>query len=68
MSLTELEDMRRANEERLKQLEDIYNRKKENTGVGRVIRERMGFKSNDDEIDINERDDDEDNGVGDNNG
>ena len=44
MTLEELEFMRKENEERLKMLEEVYNRKKENSGVGRVIREKMGFK------------------------
>lgn len=31
------------NEKRLKELEEIYIRKKENSQVGRIMRERMGF-------------------------
>ena len=37
--------MREENEKRLKELEEVYMRKRENQGVGRVIRERMGFTS-----------------------
>lgn len=39
--------MRAENERRLKQLEEIYNRKKENSSVGRIIRDRMGYSIND---------------------
>lgn len=38
--------MRKEQEERLKYLEEQYNRKKENAGVGKIIRERMGLSSN----------------------
>jgi hypothetical protein len=47
MSLDELERMRKENEERLKMLEETYLRKKENSGVGKSMRERMGFTNND---------------------
>ena len=50
MDLDELEEMRRENERRLKELEEIYMRKRENTGVGRVIRERMGWKEEETEV------------------
>lgn len=39
--------MRSENEKRLKQLEEIYNRKKENSSIGRIIRDRMGYSAND---------------------
>jgi hypothetical protein len=42
--LEELEEQRRQNEERLRELEEIWMRKKQNSGVGRQIREKMGFK------------------------
>ncbi len=45
LSLEELEEMRMENESRLRQLEEVYHRKKENSGVGRVIRDRMGLTS-----------------------
>ena len=38
--------MKSENEVRLKELEEMYMSKKENSGVGRVIRERMGLHSN----------------------
>lgn len=36
--------MRTQNERRLKELEEIYMSKKENSQVGRIIRERMGYQ------------------------
>lgn len=35
--------MRKENEQRLKELEEVYMRKRENSSVGRIMRERMGF-------------------------
>jgi hypothetical protein len=35
--------MRQENEQRLKELEQIYMRKKENSSVGRIMREKMGY-------------------------
>lgn len=43
LELGELEQMRYENERRLKELEEIYMRKKENSSVGRIMRERMGY-------------------------
>ena len=37
--------MRAEQEKRLKELEDVYMSKKENSQVGRIIRERMGHQS-----------------------
>lgn len=31
------------NDKRLKQLEEVYMRKKENSTVGKIMRERMGY-------------------------
>lgn len=39
--------MRVENERRLKELEEIYLRKKENSQVGKIIRDRMGYSSQD---------------------
>jgi len=47
MSLDELEEMRKENEERLKQLEEVYYKKKVNANVGKAIREKMGFTMDD---------------------
>lgn len=38
--------MRFENEKRLKELEEVYMRKKENSTVGKIMRERMGFSTN----------------------
>jgi hypothetical protein len=38
--------MRSENEERLKQLEEMYLAKRTNTSVGRIIREKMGYSDN----------------------
>lgn len=43
LDLDELERMRSENEARLKELEEIYNRKRENTQVGKIMREKMGY-------------------------
>jgi len=45
LDINELEDMRKENERRLKELEEVYMSKKENSQVGRIIRDRMGLKS-----------------------
>lgn len=39
--------MRQEQEKRLKELEEVYMSKKENSQVGRIIRERMGHKESD---------------------
>ena len=44
LDLDDLERMRLENEERLKQLEEMYLSKKQNSSVGRMMRERMGFQ------------------------
>lgn len=46
LDIDELEEMRKEHEKRLRELEKVYMSKKENSSVGRIIRERMGFKSN----------------------
>lgn len=33
------------NEKRLRELEEVYMRKRENSQVGRIMREKMGFGS-----------------------
>ncbi len=43
LDLDELERMREENDARLKELEEVYNRKRENTQVGKIMREKMGF-------------------------
>ena len=43
MDLGELEQMRYENERRMKELEEMYMRKKENSQVGRIMREKMGY-------------------------
>lgn len=43
LDLDELERMRAENDKRLRELEEMYMRKKENTQVGRIMRERMGY-------------------------
>ena len=45
--IDELERAKKENEKRLKELERIYMSKKENSGVGKVIRDRMGLHSDD---------------------
>ena len=45
LDLEELEMMRTQNEKRLRELEEVYMRKQENTQVGRIMRERMGYTS-----------------------
>ena len=52
MSLEELELMRIENDERLRELEEVYMKKKVNSGVGRKIREKMGL---DEKVDFEER-------------
>lgn len=42
--MDEIESMRTATSKRLKELEEIYMSKKENSLVGPAIRQRMGFK------------------------
>jgi hypothetical protein len=46
--LEDLEQMRKENEERLRELEQVYNRKKENSGIGKAIRQKMGYPTEDD--------------------
>jgi hypothetical protein len=46
LTLEELEEQRTANEKRLKELEQIYMNKRQNSGVGRIIRENMGYTDN----------------------
>jgi hypothetical protein len=41
--LDELEQMRKQNEIRLKELEAMYMSKKMNSSVGRIIRDKMGY-------------------------
>ena len=43
LDLDDLERMRRENEERLKQLEEMYLSKKQNSSIGRMIRSNMGY-------------------------
>lgn len=43
MSLDEIEKMRKENEDRLKELEEMYISKKTNSAVGGWIREKMGL-------------------------
>jgi hypothetical protein len=43
LDIDELEEMRKEHEKRLKELERVYMSKKENSSVGRIIRERMGY-------------------------
>lgn len=45
MTLDELEMERLENEERLKQLEEMYFQKREHAGAGFVMREKMGLKN-----------------------
>ena len=45
MDLSEIERLRRENEARLKELEEMYISKKTNSSVGGWIREKMGFKN-----------------------
>ncbi len=39
--------MRAENERRLQELQEMYMMKKQNSSVGRIIRDRMGFSNND---------------------
>ena len=41
--------MRMENQQRLKELEEAYYGKRENATVGKVMRERMGFKDSSNE-------------------
>jgi hypothetical protein len=45
LDIEELEMMRTENDKRLKELEEVYMRKRENSQVGRIMREKMGFPS-----------------------
>ena len=45
MSYAEIEAMRLENEQRLKELEEMYISKKTNSSVGGWIREKMGLKN-----------------------
>jgi hypothetical protein len=49
VDLDELEQMRKENEYRLKELQEAYYGKRENATVGKVMRERMGFKDSSNE-------------------
>lgn len=49
VDLDELEQMRKENEQRLKELQEAYYGKRENATVGKVMRERMGFKDSSNE-------------------
>jgi len=46
IDLEELEFMKSENQKRLRELEDAYYGKQENSQVGKVMRERMGLKDN----------------------
>ena len=49
IDIDELEMMRTENQQRLKELEEAYYGKRDNATVGKVVRERLGFKDSSNE-------------------
>lgn len=47
LDLDEIEYMRSENEIRLKELEEMYMRKRETGQVGKIIRDKMGYSAHD---------------------
>lgn len=57
LDLDELERMREENAKRVRELEEMYMNKKQNSTVGKIIREKMGYPSSPPNKDLRERPD-----------